>query len=98
MNRDPLPDALRIASTPPLRVILAGPEPLIESLTWHPASELPDDWMTVLLCIVSPLGPSDWKDCLNGYWSGSRWCLTDDSQIETGATVTHWSDPQGPDT
>lgn len=98
MNRDPLHAAVRIASTPALRVILSGPEPLMEALEWHPADEPPDAEMTVLLRIVSPLGRADWtEECLNGYWSGERWCLADDSQIETGATVTHWSDPQGPD-
>ena len=95
MNRDPLHAAVRIASTPALRVILSGPEPLMEALEWHPADEPPYSDMTVLLWVVSDLG--EWSEPMLGYWTGEAWRLADDSEIVAGATATHWSDPQGPD-
>lgn len=79
------------------RMILAGPDPLVEELTWRPADEPPDAEAAVLLWIVSDLGASDWAEFGRGYWTGEAWRMDDDSEIVHGATVTHWAEPAGPD-
>ena len=93
MRRDPI-DAIACAEPAP-RVTLVGPEPITELLTWHPAAQPPDADMTVLLWVVSDL--CDWSDSMPGYWTGEAWRLQDDSEIVSDVTVTHWSEPHGPD-
>jgi hypothetical protein len=76
------------------RVILAGPEPLIEALTWRDvaAGEMPDSDITLLLWLRHMDGSTDWD---RGWWDGECWRLAE-SGGECGGTVLFWSSPEGP--
>lgn len=75
-------------------VILAGPEPLIESLQWHDvaAGDMPDADADVLLWILDADGSKGWD---RGWLDGDCWRLAE-SGGEVDGTVTHWSAPEGP--
>lgn len=82
---DSTPEKLRAP-----RVILAGPEPLIESLRWHDAAaEQPDDARTVLIWTGSDDYPYE-----TGHWDGEHWIS--DAHGGPLARVLYWSQPEGP--
>ena len=79
-------------NAPEPRIILASPEPLIESLEWQPASPPPDADTTMVLWIVYEDGDADWAA---GWWDGEVW-----RDASTGGPcsgeVTHYAEPSGP--
>lgn len=65
---------------------------MTETLTWHPAAELPDSDTTVLI-FVPDADETVWP----GYWDAEdgRWCYADTMPVNW--KVTHWADlPEGP--
>lgn len=90
-----------IAMTLPLahaarrRLVLAGPEPLVESLHWHDvaAGDMPDAEATVLLWTDDPEQPwaAGWLDSTDPV----VWRLCESGGV-CAAKVTHWSQPGGP--
>jgi|JI102314A2RNA_FD_contig_51_4458882_length_2336_multi_2_in_0_out_0_3 hypothetical protein len=79
-------------NAPEPRIILAGPEPLIEALEWLPASPPPDADTTLLLWIVYEDGDADWAA---GWWDGEVWRDASTGGPASGE-VTHYSSPMGP--
>lgn len=77
-----------------LRVILVGPEPLIEALTWHDvaAGDMPDADADVLLWILDADGAKGWD---RGWWDVDCWRLAE-SGARCDGTVLFWSSPEGP--
>jgi hypothetical protein len=98
VSADPLLRAMvddGIVSAAAPRLLLLEPEPLIESLTWLPATEpLPDADERVLILIEDADGARDWDtgfyDRDDGAWrlceSGGKVC----------GTVVLFARPQGP--
>lgn len=76
------------------RVILAGPEPLVESLTWHDATAgKPDADGNVLLWLGASEGcDAGWSE---GWWDGDDWRLAESGGI-ADAEVLCWAEPVGP--
>ena len=63
-----------------------------ETLTWHPASEPPDDDTTVLLWVQYADGECEWAA---GWRDGDDWRLCESGGV-CGGTVLHWASPDGP--
>jgi hypothetical protein len=64
-----------------------------EALQWHPAEQLPDADITVLLWVVYGTEP-DW---CRGWWDGEAWRDCASGGVVAGV-VTHWAEPAGPAT
>lgn len=80
------------------RIQFAGPEPLIEALTWLDAAttEPPDADERVLIWIADPDGATDWDTGFYDHDDGA-WRLCESGGKADGA-VLYFARPEGPST
>ena len=91
MSHAPAETHRRLENGP--RLILVGPEPLTELVTWRDAiDDKPDAEISVAIWFTAPDGTADWE---RGWWDGQAWRLCESGGVVDGV-VLHWAQLEGP--